>query len=291
MSLDGSCMVSPSLGPPVTITDQQLLHNDLTLPLKHHAFPSLALTKTRVWMVTFALCPGEEAHESPLTTEWNLHFQCFKCTCSLTSLLLFSMYKAANKAISIALPCLFYLMYFWGRSLRGHGMLFTLISCYLSAQLRLMLQVIALLLHSTALDGGKRWSGKKQPRRVKHRVTWGSRWSPWHVLGGQCNRQSNSVMKRSDGTQPFSVLIPSTSTPFTPAVDQERLDLAIRCQTCSASCSGPDGRDMQDTKRHCDKRYTLQEEHDYHQGTHGKGPPISSHLTKKKNCKCIYRCI
>lgn len=139
-----------------------------------------------------------------------------------------------------------------------HGMLFTLISSYLWAQLRLMLQVwcsLAVAFYSF------RWRGetkKKQPRRVKHRVTWGARWSPWHILGGQCNHQSNSFMKRSDGTQPFSVLIPSTSTPFTPAVDQERLDLAIRCQTCSASRSGPDGRDMQDTNRKCDKRYTLQ---------------------------------
>lgn len=63
MSLDGSCMVSPSLGLPVTITDQQLLPNDLTLPLKRHAFPSLAPTKTHVWVVTFALCPGEEDHD------------------------------------------------------------------------------------------------------------------------------------------------------------------------------------------------------------------------------------
>lgn len=62
MSPDGSYMVSPSLGLPVTITDQQLLPNDLTLPLKRHAFPSLALTKPHVWVVTFALCPGEEDH-------------------------------------------------------------------------------------------------------------------------------------------------------------------------------------------------------------------------------------
>lgn len=61
--VSGPCMVSPSPGPPVTISDQQLLPDDLTLPLKRHAFPSLALTKTHVWLVTFELCPGEEDHD------------------------------------------------------------------------------------------------------------------------------------------------------------------------------------------------------------------------------------
>lgn len=63
MSLDGPCVVTPSLGQPVTITDQQLLPNDLTLPLKRHAFPGFGLTKTHVWAVTFALCPGQEDHD------------------------------------------------------------------------------------------------------------------------------------------------------------------------------------------------------------------------------------
>lgn len=71
ISLDGSCMVSPSLGPPVTITDQQLLPNDLTLPLKRHAFPSFALTKTHVWLMTFTLCPGEVDHDWPLLLSGN----------------------------------------------------------------------------------------------------------------------------------------------------------------------------------------------------------------------------
>lgn len=58
-----------------------------------------------------------------------------------------------------------YVSFFFRRSLQGNGMLFTLISCYLWAQLRLMLQVIALLLHSTALDEGERWSGKKTVKK------------------------------------------------------------------------------------------------------------------------------
>lgn len=94
--------------------------------------------------------------------------------------------------------------------------------------------------------------------------------------GGQGGHQSYSVMKRSEGTQPFSVLIPSTSTPFTAAADRERLDLAIRCQTCSASSSGPYGRDMQDTNMHCDKRYPILLYY-YHKGTRRKGSPISKH--------------
>lgn len=122
-------------------------------------------------------------------------------------------------------------------------------------------------------------SVRKHPRGVKHSHLRVTMITLTHS-GGQGGHQSYSVMKRREGTQPFSVLIPSTSTPFTPAVDRERLDLAIRCQTCSASGSGPDGRDMPDTNMHCDKRYTQQYGillYYYHKGTHRKRAPISKH--------------
>lgn len=54
-------------------------------------------------------------------------------------------------------------------------------------------------------------------------------------------------LQQSDGTQPFPVLIPSTSTPFPPAADWERLDPASRCQTHSVSCSRAESRGMQHT--------------------------------------------
>lgn len=69
--------------------------------------------------------------------------------------------------------------------MRGHGVLFTLISCYLWAQLRLM-QVLALLFHAAdALDGGMKWIGEKKIQEEWNTVTWGSRWSPWHILGAK----------------------------------------------------------------------------------------------------------
>lgn len=46
----------------------------------------------------------------------------------------------------------------------------------------------------------------------------------------------NSVLQQNDGLQPLPVLIPSTSTPFSPAADRERSDLAGRCQTHLMSC-------------------------------------------------------
>lgn len=77
----------------------------------------------------------------------------------------FSIYKATNKAVSIPLPCLFYLMsFFFRRSLQGHGMLFTLISSYLWAQLRLMLQVwcsLAVAFYSF------RWRGEMVKKKKK----------------------------------------------------------------------------------------------------------------------------
>lgn len=129
-SLHGPCKVSLSLGQPVTITDQQLPPSDLTLPLKRHAFLSFALTKTRVWPLLFAL--DKKTMTDPLlpsgtftSSASNSHFPSHPPP--------FCIYKAANKAISIHLPCHIYLASFFKWPMWGYGVLFTLISCYLWA--------------------------------------------------------------------------------------------------------------------------------------------------------------
>ncbi len=89
---------------------------------------------------------------------------------------------------------------------------------------------------------------REHQNRKKDRVTWGLTQSLWHFLEGKQIHQSHFVPQRTDGTQPFPVLIQSTSTPFPPAADWERLDLASRCQTHLVSCSGAESRDVQHTK-------------------------------------------
>lgn len=73
-----------------------------------------------------------------------------------------------------------------------------------------------------------------------------------------------SILQQSDGSQPLSVLIPSISTPFIPAADRERSDLAGRCQTHLVSCWEAESGEMQQTKckeqdHHCMTRHVVKQ--------------------------------
>lgn len=100
----------------------------------------------------------------------------------------------------------------------------------------MLLRILALAWNDAEWKREKEVMREQQNREregERDRVTWGSRWLPWHFLQGWGIRQSNAVLQQSDGTQPFPVLIPSISTPFPTAADRERLDVASRCQTRS----------------------------------------------------------
>lgn len=233
---------------------RQLLTSDcslLTSPCPSNVTPFQAslLTKTHVWVVTFALCPGEDDHDWPLTTEWetftssasNAHVPSHPSS-------IFPVYNAANKAISLTLSFLFD-VFFFSLSLRGHGTLFTFISCYLWAQLRLMLQVTALLLHSTAW-GGRDEELKKKPKKTAKQSETQSHLRVMMITLTRSGGGGNAIISQTqswNGAMAHSRFLssfhPLPHLLLLPLIRSERM-WPSRCQTCSAS--------------HCGKRYTLQ---------------------------------